>query len=87
MNIFYCMQRNIKPRNKSRHITVLTLLFWVWKPLKKPNMGKPVQHSAIEFIMRKYGTLQSLQIHPNLTNAIPVKISRKIPAKSQHPPV
>ena len=36
---------------------------------EKPKMGKPVQQSDIDFIMRKYGTLQSLQIHPNLGNA------------------
>ena len=65
MNIFYNMQQNMKLRNKSQHhITILTLLFWVWKPLEKP-----VQQSDIDFIMRKYGTLQSLQIHPNLANA------------------
>ena len=70
MNIFYSMQRNIKLRNKSQHhITILTLLFWVWKPSEKPKMGKPVQQSDIDFITRKYGTLQSLQIHPNLANA------------------
>ena len=32
-------------------------------------MGKPVQQSDIDFIMRKYGMLQSLQIHPTLVNA------------------
>ena len=57
MNIFYSMQQNIKLRNKSQHhITILTLLFWVWKPLEKPKMGKSVQQSDIDFIMRKYGT-------------------------------
>ena len=51
------MQRNIKPRNKSQHhITILTLLFWVWKPPKKPKMGKPMQQSDIDFIKRKYRT-------------------------------
>ena len=46
-----------KTGNKSQHhITILTLLFWVWKPLEKPNMGKPMQQSDIDFIMRKYGT-------------------------------
>ena len=55
MNIFYSMQRNRKLRNKlQHHITILTLLFWVWKPLEKPKMGKPVQHSDIDFIMRKW---------------------------------
>ena len=34
------MQRNIKLRNKSHHITILALLFWVWKPLKNPKMEK-----------------------------------------------
>ena len=57
MNIFYSMQWNIKLRNKlQHHITILILLFWVWKPLEKPKMGKPVQHSDIDFIMRKCGT-------------------------------
>ena len=57
MNIFYSMQQNIKLRNNSQHdITILTLLFWVWKPSEKPKMGKPVQQSDIDFIMRKYGT-------------------------------
>ena len=70
MNIFYSMQWNIKLRNKSQHqITILTLLFWVWKPPKKPKMGKQVQQLDIDFIMRKYRMLQSLQIHPNLANA------------------
>ena len=46
MNIFYSMQRNVKLRNKSQHhITILTLLFWVWKPSEKPKMGKLVQQS------------------------------------------
>ena len=57
MNIFYSMQHNIKMRNKSQHyITILKLLFWVWKPLEKTKMGKLVQQSDIDFIMRKYGT-------------------------------
>ena len=51
------MQRNIKLRNKSQHhITIMTQLFWVWKPPEKPKMGKPVQQSDIDFIMKKYGT-------------------------------
>ena len=86
--MFYSMQQNIKLRNKSQnHITILTLLFWVWKPLGKPNMGKPVQHSDIDFIMRKYGAFTILQIHPNLANAVLGKITGQIPAKSQHPSV
>ena len=41
MNIFYSMQQNIKLRNKSQHhITILTLLFCVWKPQKKTQDGK-----------------------------------------------
>ena len=57
MNIFYSMQRNIKLRNKSQHhITILTLLFWVWKPSEKPKVGKPMHQSDIDFIMTKYGT-------------------------------
>ena len=79
---------NIKLRNKSQHhITILTLLFWVWKPPEKPKMGKPVQQSDIDFIMRKYELLQSLQIHPNLENAVLGKLTGQIPAKPQHPPV
>ena len=71
MNIFYSMQWNIKLRNKSQHhITILTLLFWVWKPPEKHKMGKPVQQSDIDFIMRKYGTFTTLQIHPNLANVV-----------------
>ena len=54
---------------------------------EKPKMGKLVQQLDIDFIMRKYGTLQSLQIHPNLVNAAPGKITGKIPAKPQHPPM
>ena len=34
----------------------MTQLFWVWKPPEKPKMGKPVQQSDIDFIIRKYGT-------------------------------
>ena len=44
-------------RNKSQHhIKIMTQLFWVWKLVEKPKMGKPVQQSNIDFIMRKYGT-------------------------------
>ena len=86
MNIFYSMQRSKKLRNKSQnHITILTLLFWVWKPPEKTKMGKPVQQSDIDFIMRKYGAFTTLQIHPNLANAVPDKITGKIPTKPQHP--
>ena len=78
MNIFYRMQRNVKLRNKSQHhITIMTLLFWVWKPPENPNMGKPVQQSDIDFIMRKYGTFTITLNSP--------KIIGKIPAKAQHP--
>ena len=57
MNIFYSMQRNIRLRNNSQHhITILTLLFWVWKPPENPKMEKPMQQTDIYFIMRKYGT-------------------------------
>ena len=31
--------------------------------------------------------LQSLQIHPNLANAVLGRITKQIPAKPQHPPV
>ena len=64
----------------------MTLLFWVWKPPEKPKMGKPVQQSDIDFIMRKYGAFTTLQIHPNLANLITVDSLGKTPAKPQHPP-
>ena len=52
MNIFYSMKQNIKLRNKSQHhITILTLLFWVWKPPEKPIMGKSVPQSDMDFII------------------------------------
>ena len=61
------MQWNIKLINNSQHhITILTLLFWVWKPPEKPKMGKPVQQSDIDFIMTKYGTFTITTNHPNL---------------------
>ena len=58
MNIFYKYAAEYKVlRHKSQHhITILTLLFWVWKPSEKPKMGKPVHQLDIDFIMRKYGT-------------------------------
>ena len=57
MNIFYKYATEYKVLgNKSHHITILTLLFWVWKPPKKPKMRKPMQQSDIDFVMRKYGT-------------------------------
>ena len=49
-------------------------------------MGKPMQQSDIDFIMRKYGMLQSLQIHPNLANA-DGRINGQIPTKPQDPHV
>ena len=65
MNIFYSMQWNIKMRNKSQyHITIVTLLFWVSKPPEKPKMGKLVQQSDIDFIMRKYGTFTFIANSP-----------------------
>ena len=33
---------------------------------EKPKMGKPVQQTDIDFIMKNMELLQSLQIHPNL---------------------
>ena len=48
----------------------MTQLFWVWKPPKKPKMGKPVHQSDIDFIMRKYGAFTIRQIHSNLANAV-----------------
>ena len=51
------MQQTIKLRNKSQHhITILTVLFWVWKPPKNPKLRKLMEQSDIDFIMRKYGT-------------------------------
>ena len=88
MNIFYSMQRNIKLRNKSHHyITIMTQLFWVWKPPEKPKMGKPVQQSDIDFIMKKYGTFTITANSPKPRDAVPGRITGKIPAKPQHAPV
>ena len=89
MNIFYSTQRNIKLRNKSQHhITILTLLFWVWKPPEKPQDGKTGAAIKYRFYYEKiWNFLQSLQIHPNLANAVPDKIRGQIPAKPQHPPL
>ena len=57
--------RTIKLRNNSQHhITILTLLFWVWKSPEKPKMGKTVQQSYIDFIMRKYGTFTIIENSP-----------------------
>ena len=54
-----------KTENKSQHhITILTLLFWVWKPLEKPKMGKSVKQSHIDFIMRKCGTFTIIANSP-----------------------
>ena len=51
------MQRNLKLRNNSQHhSTIITQLFWVWKPPEKPKMTKPMQQLDTDFIMRKYGT-------------------------------
>ena len=67
MNIFYKYATEYKVlKNKSHHITILTLLFWVWKSPKKAKMGKPVQQTDIDFIMRKYGTFTITANHPNL---------------------
>ena len=58
MNIFYkyATEYKVIKKKSQHHITILTLLFWVWKPPKKPKMVKLVQQSDIDFIMRKYGT-------------------------------
>ena len=70
MNIFYSMQQNLKVRNNSQHHNIkMTVILGMETLEKKPKMGKPMQQSDIDFIMRKYGTLQSLQIQPNLSNA------------------
>ena len=80
------MQRNIKLRNKSQHhITILTLLFWVWKPPEKPKMGKLVQQSDIDFIMRKYATFTITSNHPNLVKQYPAKSLSKTPTKPPAP--
>ena len=42
--------------------------------------GAPIRYRNMEL-------LQSLQIHPNLANAVPDIINEKIPTKPQHPPV
>ena len=84
----YSMQWNIKLRNNSQnHITILTLLFWVWKPLGKPKMGKSVQQSNIDFIMKKYGTFTITANSPKPGECSTQKNHWKIPAKPQHPPV
>ena len=54
---------------------------------EKTQMEKLVQQSDIDFIMRNMERLQSLQIHPNLANAVSNRITRQILAKPQHPPV
>ena len=88
MNIFYSMQQKIKLRNKSQHhITISTLLFWVWKPPEKRKKGKPVQQSNIDFIMRKYGTFTITADSPKLGEWSTRQNHWEIPAKPQHPPV
>ena len=57
----------------------MTQLFWVWKPPEKTKMGKPVQQSDIDFIMRKYGVFTILKIHPNLENAVTRRITGQNP--------
>ena len=82
------MQQNIKLRNKSQHhITILTLLFWVWKPPEKPKMEKPVQQLDIDFIMRKYGTFTITVNSPKPGGCSTRENHWHIPAKPQHPPV
>ena len=47
---FYSMQRNIKLRNKSQHhITIMTQLFWVWKP----QDGKTIAAARYRFYYEK----------------------------------
>ena len=72
MNIFYKYATEYRVlRHKSQHhITILTLLFWVWKPLEKPKTRKLMEQSDIDFVMRKYGAFTIMQIHPNLVNAV-----------------
>ena len=55
MNIFYKYATEYKVlRNKAQHhITILTLLFWVYKPPEKPKMGKTVQQSDMYFIIER----------------------------------
>ena len=48
-------------------------------------MGKPVQQSDIDFIMRKYGTFTIIANHPNLANVVPDKITGQILAKTPTP--
>ena len=87
MNIFYKYAAEYKVlRNKlEHHITISTLLFWVWKPPEKPKMGKPVQQSDIDFIMRKYGTFTITANHPNLVKQFPNRITGQTPAKTLPP--
>ena len=78
MNIFYKYAAEYKVlRNKSQHhITILTLLFWVWKPLKKPKMGKTGAAVRYRFYYEKIGnitiTTNSLNPgeHSNLTESL-----------------
>ena len=77
-----------KLRNKSKyHITIMTQLFWVWKPPKKPKMEKPMQESNIDFIMRKYGTFTITANSPKPGECSTRQITGQIPAKPQHPHV
>ena len=48
---------------------------------EKPQDENTVQQSDLDFILR------SLQIHPNLANAVLDRITRQIPTKPQHPPM
>ena len=88
MNIFYSMQQTIKLRNKSQHhITILTVLFRVWKPPKEPKLRKPMEQSDIDFIMRKYGTFTITANSPKPGECSTLQNHWQIPAKPQHPPV
>ena len=50
-------------------------------------MGKPVQQSDIDFIMRKYGTFTFTANHANLVKHPPDRITGQTPAKTLSPSV
>ena len=82
---FYSMQRNIKLRNKSQHhITIITQLFWVWKP-QDGKTGAAIRYRFY------YEKIWNFYNHCKFTQTwqmqYPAESLGKIPAKPQHPPV
>ena len=64
----YAPKYKTEKQIRTSHHNIDTIILGMETP-GKTQMGKPMQQSDIDFIMRRYGTLQSLQIHPNLANA------------------